>query len=70
LPQIVSESLKVFISIIEVLTIILNIRRLILELHHPPFQAVMNHIPGSSQDMKKKQNTFISPLTLYWKKAK
>jgi hypothetical protein len=69
LPQIVSESLKVFISIIELLTVILNIRRLMLELHHPPFQAEMNHIPGSSQNVKKKQNTFISPLTLYWEKS-
>lgn len=30
----------------------------------------MNHIPGSSQPVKKEENTFISPLTLYLEKNK
>lgn len=30
----------------------------------------MNHTPGSSQSVKKKENTFISPLTLYLEKNK
>lgn len=30
----------------------------------------MNLTPGSSQNVEKKQNTFISPLMLFWAKNK
>ena len=53
-------------SVLQVLTIFLNILRLTLKWHLPPLRAEMSPTPGNSHSVKRKQNTSTSPLTLYW----